>query len=344
MHANGNRAAFTLIELLVVIAIIAVLVGLLLPAVQKVREAAARTKCANNLKQIGLAMHNCLGIVGTLPPNGIYKYPSGGPSMVTVSAWSALARILPYIEQENLFRHIDLSIPYADPSMTVVSAQRVATFVCPSEVNDRGNGTGNDGFPNKHWVLNYAVNCGTWLVFKKSTESGGDGAFSSNRGFTALDYPDGLSNTLGLAEVKGYTSRIASPQCNTAPPSALPGPGPDQSATFGAGSVTFSLEGAHKEWVDGKVHETGFTTTFPPNTVVAHVNAGVAYDVDFVSASETSLAADTYAAVTSRSYHAGCVNVLLMDGSVRTVTNGISLATWRALGTRAGGDISGADF
>jgi prepilin-type N-terminal cleavage/methylation domain-containing protein len=344
IRRNPARTAFTLIELLVVIAIIAVLVGLLLPAVQKVRETAARTRCANNLKQIGLAMHNCLGAVGSLPANGIYRYPTSGSSMVTVSAWSALARILPYIEQENLFRHIDFSIPYSDPSMTVVSAQRVTTFVCPSELNDRGNGTGNDGFPNKHWILNYAVNTGSWLVFKKSTETGGDGAFSSNRGFTALDYPDGLSNTVGLAEVKAYTSRIASPQCTTTPPAGRPGPGPDQSATFGAASVTFSLENEHKEWVDGKVHESGFTTTFPPNTVVNHVIGGVTYDVDFVSASETSLAADTYGAVTSRSYHSSCVNVLLMDGSVRSVANGISVATWRALGTRAGGDIAGVDF
>src|SRR5207248_11691839 len=98
----------------------------------------------------------------------------------------------------------------------------------------------------------------------------------------------------------------------------------------------------HAEWVDGEVHDTGFTTAFPPNTVVPYASAGTTYDVDFVSATETSLG-DTYAAVTARSYHNGAVNVLLMDGSVRSVANGISTATWRALGTRSGGEVSG-DF
>src|SRR5262249_45565087 len=96
----------------------------------------------------------------------------------------------------------------------------------------------------------------------------------------------------------------------------------------------------HSEWVDGKVHETGFTTAFPPNTVVAYAGAGGTYDVDFVSATETS-PGDTYAAVTARSYHSGGVNVVLMDGSVRSVANGISVTTWRALGTRAGGEVLG---
>src|SRR5881394_2370562 len=112
------RPAFTLIELLVVIAIIAILIGLLLPAVQKVREAAARVKCQNNLKQIGLAMHSFIDSQRALPPNGIYRYPPGGGTSMTVdSAWSALARILPYIEQESLFSNINFSLPYSDPIM-----------------------------------------------------------------------------------------------------------------------------------------------------------------------------------------------------------------------------------
>src|SRR5438876_6349070 len=101
------RPGFTLIELLVVIAVIGVLIGLLVPAVQKVREAAARIACANNLKQIGLALHGHLDARKTLPPNGVYAF-SGG-AVVQTSPWSALARLLPFVEQENLFRGIDFT-------------------------------------------------------------------------------------------------------------------------------------------------------------------------------------------------------------------------------------------
>src|SRR5712691_7713632 len=125
---RDRREAFTLIELLVVIAIIGVLIGLLLPAVQKTREAANRMKCSNNLKQFGLAMHNYLSTHTVLPPTGYF--PAGGPNVT----WSANARLLPYIEQENLFRQINFDAPYS--TQPNVSALRVGTFVCPSEPQD----------------------------------------------------------------------------------------------------------------------------------------------------------------------------------------------------------------
>src|SRR5262245_8920654 len=103
---SAGRTGFTLIELLVVIATLAVLVGLLLPAVQKAREAANPIRCANNLKQIGLALHNYVDANSALPPNGLY--PAGGPN----NTWSALARLLPFVEQGNLHRQIDFSLSY----------------------------------------------------------------------------------------------------------------------------------------------------------------------------------------------------------------------------------------
>jgi prepilin-type N-terminal cleavage/methylation domain-containing protein/prepilin-type processing-associated H-X9-DG protein len=326
-----HRRAFTLIELLVVIAIIAILIGLLLPAVQKVREAAARIKCANNLKQIGLAMHSYMDANNGLPPNGNYIY--NGSGITTTNAWSAMSRILPYIEQENLFRNIDFSIGYG--TQIGVSSKRVATYICPSEVNDKGNGT-DPVYGNKHWVINYTVNEGTWAVLtkKSSAMQGGDGAFAPNRGFRPGDFTDGMSNTVGISEVKAFTHRLTGSGSGSAPPPSSPS---EVSSGFGLGAAAFDpSRHTHVEWVDGKVHETGFTTTFPPNTVVTYSG----YDVDFVSATESNTS-DTYAVVTSRSFHTGGVNVLLMDGSVRFVRDSIPMLTWRSLGTRAGGEVVG---
>jgi hypothetical protein len=106
-------------------------------------------------------------------------------------------------------------------------------------------------------------------------------------------------------------------------------------------SGTFDQNG-HTEWVEGDVHETGFTTTFGPNTVVPYVDSGTTYDIDFTSMRDgESATAPTYAAITARSYHTGTVTALLMDGSVRSISSNINLATWRSLGTRSGGEATG---
>lgn len=332
---QSSRRAFTLIELLVVIAIIAVLIGLLLPAVQKVREAANRMSCQNNLKQLGLAMHQYMDTHRSLPSNGVFAY-SGG-SVVQTSPWSALSRILPFIEQENLYQGIDFSTGYS--TQPGISSRRIATFLCPSEVNDRGSGT-DPVYGNKHWTLNYAVNLGSWAVLtrKAGGMQTGDGAFKPGGGFAPRDFTDGMSNTLALAEVKSYTPRLAdSSTALVFSPAPLPPSVPGDLAGFPLAPFD-PTKLTHAEWVDGKVHETGFTTVFPPNTKVITTSGGMRYDVDFVTATEANLG-DTYAAVTSRSYHVGGVNALYMDGSVRFVTSGISQETWRALGTRAGGEV-----
>jgi prepilin-type N-terminal cleavage/methylation domain-containing protein len=340
MLNSQRRTGFTLIELLVVIAIVAVLIGLLLPAVQKARETANRLQCLNNLKQIGLGLHSYMQVHDGTPPNGIYRRPMGGGGLVVESDWSALARLLPYIDQEAIASKINFAVPNSDPSMAAATSNRIATFVCPFEINDHGSGP-NSLVP-QHWMTSYAVNLGSWMVFRKSAGEPGDGAFGSTRSFKHGDFSDGLSTTLALAEIKSYTTKVSSGACSPIPP-IVPGPGPDQAATFGAGSLTVTLLTCHKQWAAGTVTETGFTTTFAPNTSVSHRvqfpdGEQRTYDVDFVTVSEGDPSTDTFAAVTARSYHMGMVHALLMDGSARPFTSRVPVMTWRALGTRAGAE------
>jgi prepilin-type processing-associated H-X9-DG protein len=195
---------------------------------------------------------------------------------------------------------------------------------------------------------NYGFNFGTWAVWNPGDGTGGDGAFFPNARLTPASFTDGLSNTLMLAEVKAYTpyGRNMTTAVSTTPPTtaeevaALFNAAPDKKA----GPTTNDNTG-HTEWPDGRVHHSGITTVLTPNTKVLASYNGLTYDVDFNSRQEGSSATvPTCAAITSRSYHPGVVNVALMDGSVRSISNNISLATWRALGTRQGGEVITEEF
>ncbi len=342
---TARRSAFTLIELLVVIAIIAILIGLLLPAVQKVREVAARVKCQNNLKQLALGVHNYQSAYGIYPPSMLA--PVRSAFSTNNESWGVWGRILPQIEQGNLYAKAVLESPWDTPpnSTNNIGPTRIPLLLCPSEVNDTVRT--KSGQPYCH-PLTYGVNCGTWLVFDPATGQGGDGAFFPNSKLGPTAFTDGMSNTLMASEVKAFTPY--SRNMTNAPSSTPPASPADVAALVLAapdkkmGATTNDNTG-HTEWPDGRVHHGGFTTVLPPNTKVPVSYGGQEYDADFNSRQEGSSATiPTYAAITARSYHTGgVVNVAMMDGSVRSVSKNVSQAAWRAAGTRHGGETLGLD-
>lgn len=332
--ANRQPRAFTLIELLVVIAIIAILIALLLPAVQAAREAARRAQCKNNLKQIALAIHNYADVYNTLPPSACIN------PRITVTgnngSWGIHGRILPYLEQGTLYSRVDLSIAW--DFQQVISGLKIPTYACPSDpLSDRSRDAGG-GRPILY-PTNYGFNFGTWFIWNPVTGAGGNGATHPNSKFGFAAFTDGTSNTLLVGEVKAWTAY----RRNGGPPStAIPATIADVEAVT-ASAPDFKDTG-HTEWPDGRVHHEGFTTTLPPNSYVRCTNASVTYDCDFNSWQEGRNGTNgqpSYAVITSRSFHTGIVQVAMVDGSSRAISNNIDLGVWRALGTRDSGEVIG---
>lgn len=332
--AIHHRNAFTLVELLVVIAIVGILISLLLPAVQAARESGRKSSCLNNLRQLGLAMHHYESAVGSFPPSMcITPGTTGGQ-------WSALARVMPYMEQGNAYRGINFNFDYNAAINAPVLDARLPTLICPSERNDFPRGTATS--PDALYPPNYGVNMGVWLVYDPLGHRG-SGAFYPNSKMLHSTFQDGTSHTLCAAEVKAYTPYFR----NAANAPALP---TDPSIMCGLGGQPkmgplVSDNGGHTEWVDGRSHQSGFTTTFAPNTKVM---CG-AFDIDWTSWQEgkltgTQYVEPTFAAVTARSYHPATVNVVLMDGSARPISQSIQLAVWQALSTPRGGEAVSDNF
>ncbi len=318
------RPAFTLVELLVVVAIIGILVALLLPAVQSARESARRTQCINNLKQLGLALHNFESSQGGLPPLGDYQ--QAGNSVY----WSVQTRLLPYIEQASLQDLIDFTRPISEQPQ--VARVRVSYLLCPSEPNDRER---PDGPTFTHYPLNYGANAGSWHIYQPPLPRG-SGVFLVNRRTKLREITDGLSKTLAMSEVKAYTPYLRDGSNPSDAAAALP-TAPEQVAVLGG---EFKSDSGHTEWVDARVHQTGFTTTFTPNTPVPYRQGEETFDIDFNSLREgRSPSAPTFAVITSRSHHPGGVNTLRLDGSAETVIDDIALGNWRALGSRADSEV-----
>ncbi|MCY2943400.1 MAG: DUF1559 domain-containing protein [Planctomycetota bacterium] len=332
------RRAFTLIELLVVIAIIAVLIGLLLPAVQKVREAANRMQCSNNLKQLGLALHNYDGSNGKWPA----LYPGTAPGSTAFNykyTWSVLAQLNPYLEQTNIYNTMNLAQPMYDGANQITTqnrfavVQKVSLFLCPS---DRGKTVSSAYGVTDLGPTNYVASHGSGVSGGGyGSPIAGDGVFPAVNGIKITDILDGTSNTAAMSEsILGDGAEVSPTQPGDEKVAykylGYTGTLPNDSNCAGTPPLWNGYNRRGFLWASGEARCVSYNHYYTPNS----------RNFDCIANDPTM----TYIAVgyrAARSRHPGGVNVLLADGSVRLVQDSISLQIWRALGTRTGGEVGG---
>jgi prepilin-type N-terminal cleavage/methylation domain-containing protein/prepilin-type processing-associated H-X9-DG protein len=353
---NRRRSGFTLIELLVVIAIIAVLIALLLPAVQAAREAARRSQCTNNLKQLGLAMHNYHSALNSFPP-GASKNPKNGPgdSDLTWSSWSAHAMLLPYLEQKPLYDSANFSWgidTFGDPCYyynSTVANTIVRGFLCPSDPNAGSPNINSYYFSIGTTGDTMTSNCGGG-VSPSCQPTGSTGPFTYFKVYGLADIKDGASNTVAAAEslagqpnagnkFRGNSTQgISDPGVQvtdiTQIPASLVLQGLQACATgFQNSSSIQTVKG--QLWAFGAKSYTLFNTIQTPNDKT-YVFGSCVFGC-------AGCGVDPSWSTDAQSFHSGGVNVLMTDGSVRFVKDSIARATWWAIGTRNGRETVSAD-
>ena len=327
-NSPPRRRGFTLIELLVVIAIIAVLIALLLPAVQAAREAARRTQCVNNFKQLGLAMHNYHDTMGAFPIGrmGIgYNY---SPNRGQRRTWAF--SILPYFEQGNLFNAINFSLQFYERPNTTVIRTPLSVFQCPSDTPS----IQEPDTPYPRGKGNFAANWGNTHFYQDETNHGAasgnpytgpygppilfSGApFKGNVSTSLRDMTDGTSNTILCAEVV---------------------------MGLNAAGGLYDHRG---DLFNDDFNCTMFNTYTPPNSKIPDRMGGNANGWPWCTYGRAPNVPPCTGGVPSfnaaRSRHPGGVNTLLADGSVRFMKDTINAQTWRALGSPNGGEVVSSD-
>ena len=310
MIQTHRRRGFTLIELLVVIAIIAILIGLLLPAVQKIREAANRMKCSNHLKQLGLAMHNYNDTNGHLPGN--IRPLAAGTVRVR---WTTF--LLPYFEQDNIYKIYNPNVNWSDPANLAAVGTRLKVMECPSAPRpDR-----RDGAPDTGWVNNVAAGDYSGIYWATPAQNV-PGLLSKTDEVRLTDVTDGLSNTIHLTESAGKPDRyVGGRQVGTATGgNRVNGGGWCRPASDVPYPVGLAADGS-SSGPQGINVINGFLLNGYPDPRFGTDGTGQVYG-----------------------FHSGGVNALLGDGSVRFVKASIQLATLQALVSRSGGEVVPNDF
>ncbi len=354
---HGRRIrGFTLIELLVVIAIIAILVALLLPAVQQAREAARRTQCRNNLKQLGIALHNYHDTHGMFPSNGVAGTTEavGGRYNQSWLSWSGLAMLLPYIEQSNVYNRIDWNYRWDNNNGGTVNntmaRTRIPAFLCPSDPGSGATYTANMG------PTSYGMSAGPASNWSMRTNNPG---FSTlYKGSKIRDITDGTSNTISMSEMQigvntgsygvGTTPRKAWHRVvvgnrlqwanNTNGRNWNSRDASHIAAINAYYSTCLSMYDSGAGWngssdEQGRFWASGRVYWGPWHTTLIGPNAGPSCDVD-TSVTDMDLKEPS-------SYHTGGVLVLLADGSARFVSESIDQATWMAAGSISNGETLG---
>jgi prepilin-type N-terminal cleavage/methylation domain-containing protein/prepilin-type processing-associated H-X9-DG protein len=358
-----GRKGFTLIELLVVIAIIGVLIALLLPAVQMAREAARRAQCRNNLKQIGLALHNYHATHNILPPGSI-RTPCSATDrgLNDWGSWSVSSMLLPYLEEQPTYASLNFSHDSyrRDSGCTgfsfnsTANSTRIAILLCPSDLQSEYTTRGDR--QRKFPGLNYLASAGDTQLYGTFNPTNSRGPFYIISDTKLRDILDGTANTIAFSErVKGDEDRTkTSPgdvytrsgtQLNwPAGPRvpALMAPGvfdayvqlcDDYRRTWGGMNTNRQLWYAGSFWHHGSWTYSMFNTIHTPNSINADCMQSGCGEFDCSGI------------ITARSRHPGGVNVLMLDGQVRFVGDSIERKLWWALGSmRAQEAVDNATF